>query len=420
MNSSQISWALFLPNFIKAILLLPCSMLLDRFHEKKIFSLFIFLFFIGSMFCFFAQEFSYFFVGRLLQGIGMAVGIPGSYLIIRRYSQSITKSHQTVFNAFMTVTSFFLIVNTPISGAFSAWFGWRWIFGLMSVIGMLILLLMLPHMPQRSSSKEFHFSNILFCSYIIAPSIACVFLIRFGLSLYSVFFLVVSVAMLWRGIKVNLNRCSLNREKVGNIVLCLLNIFAIQSILSTSSLTALACREVLGLTSQHTGIILFYSMSIGVFTPLFSNKISSLMKERTFLLISSSLIAFSQLLTIASGYFINLEAMIIGRVFFAAVSTLLLTKCTWILLNEFDKTNEGFMSGVIQQTRYISGAICLAFSSAIVFTNIASENAILASSKFTLAMCCPFVICVLPIVYVMFKIFEEKRLGKATKISLNN
>jgi len=420
MNSSQISWALFLPNFINAALLLPCSMLLDCFHEKKIFSLFIFLFFIGSLFCFFAYEFSYFFVGRLLQGIGMAVGMPGSYLIIKRYSQSIIQSHQTVFNTFMTVTSFFLIVNTFISGAMSAWFGWRWVFGLMSAIGMLILLLMLPRMPQQSSSKKFHFSNILFCSYIIAPSIACVSLIRYGLNIYSILVLCVSVAILWCGIKVNLNRCALNHTKVGKIALCLLNIFAIQSILSTSNLTVLACREVLGLTPQNSGLILFYSMSIGIFTPLLSNKICSFMKEKTFLLISSCLIAFSQLLIIASGYFINLEAMIIGRVFFAAVSTLLLTKCMWILLNEFDKSNEGFMSGVIQQTRYISGAICLAFSSAIVFKNTAPENAILSSSKFTLAMCCPFAICVLPLLYATFKIFEEKRLEKATKISLNN
>ena len=106
--------------------------------------------------------------------------------------------------------------------------------------------------------------------------------------------------------------------------------------------------------------------------------------------------------------------------FFAAVSTLLLTKCMWILLNEFNKNNEGLMSGVIQQTRYISGAICLAFSSAIAFTNTTTENAILSSSRFALAMYCPFAICLLPLLYAIFKTIEEKRFENATKISLNN
>lgn len=420
MTSSQIGWVLFVPNFINATFLLPCSMLLDCFQEKKIFSAFLFLFSLGSLFCFFAQEFSYFLVGRIFQGIGMSAAIPGSYLIIKKYSQSITERHQTVFNVFMTVTSLFLIANTSISGALSVWFGWRWVFGGMTAISVLILFLMLPRMPQQFPLKEFHFSNILFSSYIVVPSIACMVLIHFGLNIYSLLVLGVSLVLLWYGVRVNLNRCSLSPEKMGKVALCLLVIFAIQAILSTSSISALACREVLGLTLQNTGIILFYSMFIGIFTPLFSNKINSLMKEKTFLLISTGLIAFSQLLIIASGYFSNLGAMIIGRIFFAAVSTLLLTKCIWILLSEFSATNEGFMSGIIQQTRYISGAICLAFSSAIAFTNVNVGNVILPSSRFTLAMYCPFAICLLPLLYAIFKTITEKKLKNTTKISLNN
>lgn len=403
-DNLSIKWIIFVPTFISATLLLPFSLLFDRFQDIKLFRLFLIIFTIGSSFCFYSKSINFFIIGRALQGLGTTVLVPGSYILIKRYSSITKKNTQKIFSIFMIITSLFLISNAVISGFICETWGWRWVFGFMMLIGILIFVLITPKYRSTHPNKNIDLKKLLLSLYIVAPSLSCVILIHFGLNIYNICIFVFSIFLLRYGLIVNLRNYdkALKQSNIIKIFTCLLVIFGIQSIISSSGIVTIAFREVLGLTPKTAGMIMLLSLLLGIFAPLLSNKISSLLNERSFLLIGCIILLFSQFLLSFFGYFSNLEMVVIGRFLFGTIATLLFTKCMWILLDALDSNSESFMSGIIQQTRYICGSFCLALSSSIAFKEGSYEK-LLSPVNFSLSILTPFTICLFAVLYILFK-----------------
>jgi len=140
------------------ILLMPfIGVCADRFGQRNVVAVSLFLFGIAGSACFFARDFSTLLTLRFLQGIGAA---PLSSLNIALISDRYTGSQRTQamgYNqAFLSVAAAAL---TLVGGVLALW-GWRYPF-LMPILGLPIGLLIWFRLESPASIKPIHFTAYL-------------------------------------------------------------------------------------------------------------------------------------------------------------------------------------------------------------------------------------------------------------------
>src|SRR5262249_23522194 len=79
---SDLQWAVDAYTLPLAVLMLTAGSLGDRFGRKRIFMMGLVLFLLGSMCCGFAPTLDWFFLGRVVQGLGAAAISPGSLAVL--------------------------------------------------------------------------------------------------------------------------------------------------------------------------------------------------------------------------------------------------------------------------------------------------------------------------------------------------
>ncbi|WP_315705320.1 MULTISPECIES: DHA2 family efflux MFS transporter permease subunit [unclassified Bradyrhizobium] len=125
----------------------------DRFGARKVFSLAVVVFILGSIGCALSQSVAHFVFARILQGIGGAMMTPVGRLVLLR---SVDKSALVGAMAWVTVPALVgPVIGPPLGGFITTYFSWHWIFLINIPIGLAGIVLALRVIaPIKSDNPE--------------------------------------------------------------------------------------------------------------------------------------------------------------------------------------------------------------------------------------------------------------------------
>jgi EmrB/QacA subfamily drug resistance transporter len=125
----------------------------DRFGARRVFSLAVFVFMLGSIGCALSQSVFHFVFARILQGIGGAMMTPVGRLVLLR---SVDKSALVGAMAWVTIPALIgPVIGPPVGGFITTYFSWHWIFLINIPIGLLGIALALRYIdPIKSDNPE--------------------------------------------------------------------------------------------------------------------------------------------------------------------------------------------------------------------------------------------------------------------------
>ena len=154
-SGAQLLWIVNAYLLMLAALILTGGALGDRFGRKRIFSMGIALFAVASLACGFAPTIGLLLAGRVIQGIGGALMVPGSLAIItatfkrRRRGWAIG-----IWSAASTLTT---MAGPAVGGVFASLGVWRLVFFINLPLAV-VALFTLTHVPEtRDESATGHF-----------------------------------------------------------------------------------------------------------------------------------------------------------------------------------------------------------------------------------------------------------------------
>ncbi|KAA0701129.1 MFS transporter [Neorhizobium sp. P12A] len=133
----------------------------DRFGARRIFTLSLFLFTLGSILCGMATSFPMLIATRALQGFGGAMMTPVGRLILIR---SFPRSQLVTAMTYMTLPAIIGPVIGPVLGGFlTTYLSWRWIFWVNLPFGIIGMVAALRYVEDtdRDSSLKFDFPGFV-------------------------------------------------------------------------------------------------------------------------------------------------------------------------------------------------------------------------------------------------------------------
>ena len=150
-NAYLLSWAVFV---------LTGGYLADCFGLKKIFSLGILIFGLGSLGSCFAFNGWWFIASRAIQGFGTALMLPAAIGIL--VSIFPKNQHGKAIGIYSGVASIFLIIGPLMGGVFTQFLSWRWIFLVNIPIVMCSYIILISALPViEPHKKKFDFKGFL-------------------------------------------------------------------------------------------------------------------------------------------------------------------------------------------------------------------------------------------------------------------
>lgn len=144
---TALQWIVDAYNLVYASLLLTAGTLADLYGRRRIFSLGILLFAIGSLVCSLAPNAAVLIAGRALAGLGAALEIPTSLAILTVAYQD-TKRRTQALGLWASCNGLAFIVGPTLGGVLVDSFGWRSIFLLIVPVCVLALVLTARSVPE--------------------------------------------------------------------------------------------------------------------------------------------------------------------------------------------------------------------------------------------------------------------------------
>ena len=125
----------------------------DRFGARKVFSIAVLVFMIGSIGCALSQTVAHFVFARILQGVGGAMMTPVGRLVLLR---SVDKSALVAAMAWVTIPALIgPVIGPPLGGFITTYFSWHWIFLINIPIGLIGIAMALRFIdPIKSDDPE--------------------------------------------------------------------------------------------------------------------------------------------------------------------------------------------------------------------------------------------------------------------------
>ena len=115
---------------------LPAGILLDRFGARRVLTLSLFIWSVAQMLGGFVQTLRGFFVSRLVLGLGEAPQFPAAAKSIAEWFNMTSRGRAMgTFNASAALGT---AIAPPVLTALMLTFGWRWMFGIMGVAGIVL------------------------------------------------------------------------------------------------------------------------------------------------------------------------------------------------------------------------------------------------------------------------------------------
>lgn len=166
---ASLQWIVDLYNMTYASLLLTGGLLGDRLGRKRVFATGLALFVVGSAACSLARSLPMLLGGRLLQGLGAAVEIPGTVAMLRAtFPERAEQSRALAIWA--SVSGLALAFGPTLGGWLVAHAGWQSIFVLNLPIGGAALWLTVARVPEspRSASRRIDLPGQLLAVLLLA------------------------------------------------------------------------------------------------------------------------------------------------------------------------------------------------------------------------------------------------------------
>jgi predicted MFS family arabinose efflux permease len=124
----------------------------DRVSRKLSLSVGTAVFILGTVLCACATGTGLFFVGRALAGLAAGAFVPTAYAFV---GDQIPYEHRAkAMGILVSSWSLSLVLGVPMGSFIGQWLGWRWTFGLLSLLGALVLSAMLRTSGERQPSAE--------------------------------------------------------------------------------------------------------------------------------------------------------------------------------------------------------------------------------------------------------------------------
>lgn len=119
----------------------------DRVSRKLSLSVGMAVFIVGTVLCACATGTGLFFTGRALAGLAAGAFVPTAYAFV---GDQIPYEHRArAMGILVSSWSLSLVLGVPMGSFIGQWAGWRWTFGLLSLLGSLVLMAMLRAGEER-------------------------------------------------------------------------------------------------------------------------------------------------------------------------------------------------------------------------------------------------------------------------------
>jgi len=152
-DATDLQWIVDGYIIVYASLLVGCGVAGDRYGRKGVFMVGIALFAIGSLIAGVSQSIAPLLIGRVIQGLGPAIVIPGSVTIIRALFED-PRQRAFALGIWSTGSGLAMAVGPAVGGAIVDAWGWRWVFLINVPLGLVILLVTVRFIPKLSRSTE--------------------------------------------------------------------------------------------------------------------------------------------------------------------------------------------------------------------------------------------------------------------------
>ncbi|MFG2455557.1 MFS transporter [Streptomyces sp. NPDC048523] len=124
----------------------------DRVSRRLSLSVGMAVFIVGTVLCACATGTGLFFTGRALAGLAAGAFVPTAYAFV---GDRIPYLHRAkAMGILVSSWSLSLVLGVPMGSFIGQWLGWRWTFGLLSLLGALVLSAMLRTGGERQPSAE--------------------------------------------------------------------------------------------------------------------------------------------------------------------------------------------------------------------------------------------------------------------------
>lgn len=170
----QILWVLNAYTLTYAVLLITAGRLGDRFGQRNLFAIGLFIFTVASAFCGLAQDPWQLIVARIAQGVGGALLTPQTLAILT--TQFPPDRRGAAFGVWGSVAGVATIAGPTLGGFLTTYLDWRWIFYVNVPIGIVTIVLTLLVIPDVRQGRR---GGIELVGVILAS--LGLFLVTFGL-----------------------------------------------------------------------------------------------------------------------------------------------------------------------------------------------------------------------------------------------
>ncbi|PRZ40451.1 EmrB/QacA subfamily drug resistance transporter [Antricoccus suffuscus] len=151
-NATDLQWIVDGYIIVYASLLVACGVAGDRFGRKGVFIVGIALFATGSLVAGLAPSIAPLLIGRVIQGLGPAIVIPGSVTIIRALFDD-PRQRALALGLWSTGSGVAMAVGPAVGGAIVDAVGWRWVFLINVPLGIVMLLVSIRYIPKLGRSS---------------------------------------------------------------------------------------------------------------------------------------------------------------------------------------------------------------------------------------------------------------------------
>src|SRR5438067_12623628 len=148
----QILWVLNAYILVYAVLLITARRLGDRYGQRNLFAIGLFIFSVASALCGFAQDSNQLIAARVLQGVGGALLTPQTLAILTTIFPP--ERRGAAFGIWGGVAGIASVTGPTLGGFLVTWASWRWIFYVNLPIGIAALIATFLVVPDLSPGRR--------------------------------------------------------------------------------------------------------------------------------------------------------------------------------------------------------------------------------------------------------------------------
>lgn len=374
LTENSIHWIINSYLLVLSVLLLLGGKLSDLFGHKRIFTIGIVIFSIGSLICGLSSNDSILISGRAIQGIGASLLMPCMTVLVQHVFQ---ESFGKAFGVILSFSNLFYALGPFIGGAITEYLTWQWFFLLNIPVGMICLLFTYMSVKEDLHHNIVKFKDykglvlfILTLSFFIIglmqggewgwsdlKTITCFLLTIIGLIIFVLLELKTAEPVL------DINLFRIKRFSAGNIVL-LCSVITLTVIV----FLALWLQKSLGFSPTTVGLALLPSTLTFIFIPTIGGHWQEKVGLRIPTLTGTLLILFGMIWITVSAYLNNYFLMLPGLISFGLGLPLAIPGSINIIMTSVKPEQSGVASGVFTTVRQFALSIGIAVFSAAVST----------------------------------------------------